>query len=117
MLYSFVIYDLFVKLQTMSNEGGENASKKLNEINDMIADDEKYSKAENEIISFFKVNSPLYFNRFEEAVDYLKNCRNKCAHLKVNDNSLFTPSNYHAHMLIYLMYDNIFSFKAPYALN
>ena len=39
MLYSFVIYDLFMKLQTMANEGNGKAIQKLEEINDMIADD------------------------------------------------------------------------------
>ena len=83
LLYSFVIYDLFIKLQTMANEGDKKASSKLKEINDMIENDEKYSSVENEIIRFFKENCQLYFNRFTEDVDYLKNCRNKCAHLKV----------------------------------
>lgn len=92
MLYSFVIYDLFVKLQTMANEGDRKATLKLSEINTMIADDEKYSKVENEVVQFFKENCPLYFDRFIEDIEYLKNCRNKCAHLKVNDNTLFVPS-------------------------
>ena len=83
----------------------------------MIKDDEKYSKVENEIIKFFKDNCALYFNRFTEDVDYLKNCRNKCAHLKVNDNSLFLPSDYHARMLICSMYDNILSVKAPFIMD
>lgn len=117
LLYSFVIYDLFIKLQTMVNEGDRKASKKLEEINGMIADDEKYSKVENEIIQFFKDNCPLYFDRFIEDVDYLKNCRNKCAHLKVNDNSLYVPSDYHARMLICSMYDHIFSVKAPFIMD
>ena len=56
MLYSFVIYDLFIKLQMMANEGDGKASNKLREINTMISDDEKYSKVENEIIQFFKDN-------------------------------------------------------------
>ena len=43
LLYSFVIYDLFIKLQTMANEGDRKANNKLNEINTMTADDEKYS--------------------------------------------------------------------------
>jgi len=114
LLYSFVIYDLFIKLQTMANEGDKKASSKLKEINDMIENDEKYSSVENEIIRFFKENCQLYFNRFTEDVDYLKNCRNKCAHLKVNDNTLYVPSDYHARMLICSMYDHIFSVKAPY---
>ena len=75
LLYSFVIYDLFMKLQTMANEGDKKAIKKVAEINAMIADDEKYSKVENEIIQFFKDNCQLYFDRFIEDVDYLKNCR------------------------------------------
>ena len=56
LLYSFVIYDLFLKLQTMANEGDKKAINKLSEINTMIADDEKYSKVENEVIQFFKDN-------------------------------------------------------------
>ena len=63
MLYSFVIYDLFMKLQMMANEGDKKATTKLNEINTMISDDEKYSKVENEVIQFFKDNCPLYFDR------------------------------------------------------
>lgn len=72
LLYSFVIYDLFIKLQNMANEGDKKADKKLKEINTMIEDDEKYSKVENEIIQFFKDNCPLYFDRFIEDIDYLK---------------------------------------------
>lgn len=114
LLYSFVIYDLFIKLQVMASEGSEKATNKLNEINQMIDDDEKYSKVENEIILFFNENTPLYFKRFVEDIEYLKNCRNKCAHLKVDDNSLYVPTDYQTRMLICSMYDNIFSVKAPF---
>jgi hypothetical protein len=117
LLYSFVIYDLFMKLQTMANEGDKKAIAKLREINTMIADDEKYSKVETAVISFFKYNCPLYFNRFIEDIEYLKKCRNKCAHLKVNDNSLFVPSDYHSRMLICSMYDNVLSVKAPFIMD
>ena len=117
LLYSFVIYDLFIKLQTMANEGDKKANTKLTEINAMIADDQKYSLVENAIIEFYKQNCPLYFNRFVEDIEYLKNCRNKCAHLKVNDNSLYVPSDYHARMLICSMFDNILSVKAPFIMD
>lgn len=117
LLYSFVIYDLFIKLQTMANEGDKKANAKLTEINAMIADDQKYSLVENAIIEFYKENCPLYFNRFVEDIEYLKNCRNKCAHLKVNDNSLYVPSDYHARMLICSMFDNILSVKAPFIMD
>ena len=117
LLYSFIIYDLYNKLQTMASEGDSKAKNKMSEINHMIQDDEKYSKVENEIIQFFKNNCALYFDRFTEDIDYLKNCRNKCAHLKVNDNSLFVPSDYHARMLICSMYDNILSVKAPFIMD
>lgn len=117
LLYSFVIYDLFIKLQTMANEGDKKATSKLKEINNMIADDEKYSMVENSIIEFYKDNCSLYFNRFVEDIEYLKNCRNKCAHLKVNDNSLYVPNDYHARMLICSMYDNILSVKAPFIMD
>ena len=117
LLYSFVIYDLFIKLQTMANEGDKKADKKLKEINTMIADDEKYSKVENEVVQFFKDNCPLYFDKFIEDIEYLKNCRNKCAHLKVNDNTLFVPSDYHARMLICSMYDHILAVKAPFIMD
>lgn len=117
LLYSFVIYDLFTKIQNMANEGDKKAIKKLAEVNSMIADDEKYSKVENEVIQFFKDNCPLYFDKFIEDIEYLKNCRNKCAHLKVNDNTLFVPSDYHARMLICSMYDHILSVKAPFIMD
>ena len=117
LLYSFVIYDLYLKLQTMANEGNTIATNKLLEINSMIADDEKYSKVENAVIFFFKKHCSLYFNRFIEDIEYLKNCRNKCAHLKVNDNTLFVPKDYQVRMLICSMYDNILSVKAPFILD
>lgn len=79
-------------------------------INYIISNNERYSKAENEIIQ-------LYFDKFVEDISYLKNCRNKCAHLKVNDNSLFVPSDYHVRMLICSMYDHIFSVEAPFIMD
>ena len=117
LLYSFVIYDLFIKLQTMANEGDKKANNKLKEINAMIKADDKYSSVESAVIEFYKENCPLYFNRFIEDVEYLKDCRNKCAHLKVDDNSLYVPSDYHARMLICSMYDNILSVKAPFIMD
>ena len=36
LLYSFVIYDLFMKLQTMASEGNNKAEEKLAEINELI---------------------------------------------------------------------------------
>lgn len=117
LLYSFVIYDLFIKLQTMADEGDTKAKSKLVEINSMIASDEKYSKVENEIVEFFKKNCSLYFERFIEDIEYLKTCRNKCAHLKVNDNSLYVPNDYHAKMMICSMYDHVLSVKAPFIMD
>lgn len=117
MLYSFVIYDLLIKLQTMANEGDKKAKSKVESINKMIDDDEKYSKVENKVINFYKENSPLYFDKFVEDIEYLKNCRNKCAHLKINNNSLFEPNDYHARMLICSMYDNVLSVKAPFIMD
>lgn len=117
LLYSFVIYDLFIKLQTMADEGDIKAKSKLDEINSMINSDEKYSKVENTIVDFFKNNCSLYFERFIEDIEYLKTCRNKCAHLKVNDNSLYVPNDYHAKMMICSMYDHVLSVKAPFIMD
>ena len=117
MLYSFVVYDLFLKLQMMATEGNEKAGKKLKEINTMISDDEKYSNVEKAIISYFEDNCELYFKNFIDDIKYLTNCRNNCAHLKVNDNSLFTPKDYQVRMLICSMFDNIFSVKAPFLMD
>lgn len=117
LLYSFVIYDLFIKLQTMADEGDSKARQQLEKVNDMISSDEKYSKVEREIIDFFKHNCSLYFERFIEDIEYLRNCRNKCAHLKVNDNSLYVPNDYHAKMMICSMYDHVFSVKAPFIMD
>lgn len=117
LLYSFVIYDLYKKLQTMANEGDKKASEALKRINEYIKDDEKYSMVESSVVNFFLENCPLYFNRFEEDIVYLKHCRNKCAHLKVDDNSLFVPKDYHVRMLICSMFDNILSVKAPFIID
>ncbi|MFR9278395.1 hypothetical protein C7381_105129 [Ezakiella coagulans] len=117
LLYSFVIYDLFMKLQTMEIEGDNKAKNMVEEINSLIADDEKYSIVENKIIEYFTDNHELYFKDFKEDINYLKDCRNKCAHLKVNDNTLYVPNDYQARMLICSMYDNILSVKAPFILD
>lgn len=117
LLYSFVIYDLFMKLQTMEIEGDNKAKDMVEEINSMIADDEKYSIVENKIVGYFTDNHELYFKDFKEDINYLKDCRNKCAHLKVNDNTLYVPNDYQARMLICSMYDNILSVKAPFILD
>lgn len=37
LLYSFVIYNLFIKLQTIANEGDKKVTTKLNNINTIIA--------------------------------------------------------------------------------
>ena len=55
LLYSFVIYDLFIKLQTMADEGDSKARQQLEKVNGMISSDEKYSKVEREIIDFLKI--------------------------------------------------------------
>ena len=55
-LYSFVIYDLFIKIQFMADEGDKKAKTKLEKINSMINNDEPYSLIEKEVISFFKEN-------------------------------------------------------------
>lgn len=117
LLYSFVIYDLFIKLQTMADEGDSKARQQLEKVNDMISSDEKYSKVEREIIDFFKDNCSLYFEQFIEDIEYLRNCRNKCDHLKVNDNSLYVPNDYHAKMMICSMYDHVLSVKAPFIMD
>lgn len=117
LLYSFVIYDLFMKLQTMASEGNNKAEEKLIEINELILKNEKYSEVERKIIEFFNENCKLYFNRFTEDVNYLRECRHKCAHLKVNDNTLYVPEDYQARMLICSMYDNVLSVKAPFIMD
>lgn len=117
LLYSFVIYDLFMKLQTMASEGNNKAEEKLIEINELILKNEKYSEVERKIIEFFNENCKLYFNRFTEDVNYLRECRHKCAHLRVNDNILYVPEDYQARMLICSMYDNVLSVKAPFIMD
>ena len=117
LLYSFVMYDLFNKLQQMANEGDKKAIAKVKEINAMIVDETKYSTVEATIVDFFMENCSLYFKRFIEDIEYLKTCRNKSAHLKVNDNSLYVPKDYQVRMLISSMYDNILSVKAPFIMD
>lgn len=117
MLYSFVIYDLFMKMKVMSNEGDTKATNKLKEIETKIKDDEKYSMVEREIIEFFTTNCSLYFKRFDADIEYLRNLRNNSAHLKVNDDALYEPTDYQVRMLICSMFDNIFSVKAPFIMD
>ena len=84
--------------------GNPDSANYFKEIINLIKNDERYSKIENEIIQFFKDNCNLYFGKFIEDIEYLKDCRNKCVHLKVNDNTLYVPNDYHARMLICSMY-------------
>ncbi|WP_428881602.1 hypothetical protein [Facklamia sp. P12950] len=101
----------------MAIEGDTKAKNMVEEINSMIKDDEKYSIVENKIVGYFIENHELYFKDFKEDINYLKDCRNKCAHLKVDDNTLYVPNDYQARMLICSMYDNILSVKAPFILD
>ena len=117
MLYSFVIYDLYMKMKVMSNEGDSKATTKLKEIEAMIKDDEKYSMVEREIVEFFMTNCSLYFKRFNTDVVYLRDLRNNSAHLKVNDDALYEPNDYQVRMLICSMFDNIFSVNAPFIMD
>ena len=117
MLYSFVIYDLYMKMKVMSNEGDTKATTKLKEIEAMIKVDEKYSMVEREIVEFFMTNCSLYFKRFDTDIAYLRDLRNNSAHLKVNDDVLYEPTDYQVRMLICSMFDNIFSVKAPFIMD
>lgn len=117
LLYSFVVYDLYNKLQIMAREGDKNAKSSLSCINNLIGNDEKYSKVEKEVINFYLKNCPLYFERFEDDIEYLQKLRNKSAHLKVNDDSLFIPKDYQVRMLICSMYEHVLSVKAPFIMN
>ena len=114
MLYSFVVYDLYNKLQIMDGEGDKNERSALKEINDLIDDKyTKYSEVENKVIKFFSDNCPLYFEKFNDDIEYLKKTRHKCAHFKVNDSSLYIPRDYQIRMLICSMFEHILSVKAP----
>lgn len=117
MLYSFVIYDLYMKMKVMSHEGDTNATTKLKKIEAMIKVDEKYSMVEREIVEFFMTNCSLYFKRFDTDIAYLRDLRNNSAHLKVNDDALYEPTDYQVRMLICSMFDNIFSVKAPFIMD
>lgn len=117
LLYSFVIYDLFCKLKTMASEGDTTAKSKMKEISKMIENDIKYSEVENTIIDFFKDNFNTYFRKFIENIQYLKACRNKCAHLNIDSDSLYTPKDYQVKMLICSMFDNVLSVKASFIMD
>ena len=56
LLYSFVIYDLFMKLQTMASEGNNKAEEKLAEINELILNLLIY----NRVVDKMKVVYPFY---------------------------------------------------------
>lgn len=117
MLYSFVVYDLFAKLKTMAEEGNKNAEQEIKSIENMMQDDEKYSKVEKKVLNYFNLNYSLYFNNYEDDIDYLTKCRNKCAHLKINEDQLFEPTDYQTRMLICSMYDHVLSIKAPFIMD
>lgn len=117
MLFSFVIYDLLVKLKTMANEGDDEAETVLKEVERLVSTGAHYSKVEQKIEKFFKEKCSLYFKNFEEDLDLLKKYRHKCAHLNLTNDNLFQPKDYQARMLICSMFDNVFSVKAPFIRN
>ena len=98
----------------MAFEKNTSAKKEIDEIALMIKEDDKYSAIECKIIDYFKTNYSNYFDSFIKDIEYLKDLRNNCAHLKVNGEALFVPSDYQIRMLICSMYDHIFSVKAPF---
>lgn len=55
LLYSFTVYDLFSKLQTMSNEGDKTAKKAVNDIRQMIEDDENTPQLKTQLSIFLKI--------------------------------------------------------------
>lgn len=114
LLYSLVIYDLYEKLKVMKSDNNKKAMEILDSIENKILNANKYSEIENDIINYFLENHPLYFNRFKEDVTYLKDVRNKCAHIQIDGDSLFTPKDYQVRMLINSMYENILIVKAPF---
>ena len=81
-LYSLVMFDLYNKLQYMAEEGEEKARKELEKVNKFIEDDEKYSLVEKELVEFFTNNYSLHFNKLSRDLNYLKDTRDDCAHLK-----------------------------------
>lgn len=113
LLYSFVVFDLLKKLENMEQDGIKSAKKKLNEIRKLIADDEPYSKVEHEVINYFHDECNGYFRRFSSDIEYLTTLRHKCAHLNLDDSTLYTPKDYQVSMLINSMFDNIFSVRSP----
>ncbi len=117
LLYSFVVYDLLLKLKTMADEGYKEAQRKLKEIEELMEDDEKYSKVEKMIVDYFNEKYALYFKKFSEDIKYLKEIRHKCAHFNLNVNEMFVPKDYQVRMLICSMYDNIFSVRAPFVMD
>lgn len=113
LLYSFVIFDLLKKLENMEQDGIKSAKKKLNEIRKLIDADEPYSKVEQEVVNYFHDECNGYFRRFSSDIEYLKTLRHKCAHLNLDDSTLYTPKDYQVSMLINSMFDNIFSVRSP----
>lgn len=113
-LYALVIYDLYLKLIEMKESGNKKAEIKIQEINDMSNDDEKYSMIEKKIIEFYIENYSDYFKHFRDDIDYLIQLRHKCAHLYLNEDDLFAPNQNQAKMLIESMYENLFIVDAPF---
>ncbi len=114
-LYSLVIYDLFLKLNEMSDMGNKKAKTKLNElVDDINKPDKHYSDIEKNIINFFKENYSTYFSKFSSDIDYLTVLRHKCAHLFLSENELFVPSQAQTKMLIESMFNHLFKVDAPF---
>lgn len=113
-LYSLVIFDLYLKLNDLVDNGSKNAKQTLNEISEQIKNNAHYSDIEKKIISFFVDNYGNYFNKFSCDIEYLTNLRHKCAHLFLNDEDLFVPSPNQTKMLIESMLNNLLKVDAPF---
>lgn len=113
-LYALVIFDLYNKLNDMDELGNKNSKTFLKRIQSDIKQNKHFSDIEKDIIEFYKNSFSTYFNKFFNDIDYLTELRHKCAHLYLNDNGLYIPTQNQTKMLIESMYNNLFKVEAPF---
>ncbi|MBN4084251.1 hypothetical protein [Mycoplasma sp. CSL10166] len=116
-LHSFVTYDLLQKIKTLSNDGNREAEEKYENIIKKIDNNDTYSSIEKDVKKFFAKNYINFYNNFKDELEYLKQLRNRCAHLNTRDEDIFIPSDSNVKTLIFHMYKEVFSVKAPFISN
>lgn len=107
-LYSVVLYDLFVKIEELSEiQEDEKASGIRETIKQMQKDNPESPDWEKELIKRINDQTDLFEHGEIIDINHLKEKRNLCAHPTINSMELYNPDNYTVQSLMFNMLNAI----------